>query len=71
MTLTGIVAFLSVLQSAVLSGLPLGRAFAVLVAVGVVVLVGRLVLRVAWRVVTVGAVVVGALLLLSMLGAGI
>jgi type IV secretory pathway VirB2 component (pilin) len=49
----------------VLSG-PLGQLFAVIVVVGVVVLVGRIVLRIAWRLVTIAAVVVGLLLLATM-----
>ena len=49
----------------VLAG-PLGRLFAVILVVGVVVLVGRIVLRIAWRLVTIAAVVVGLLLLLML-----
>lgn len=45
---------------------PLGRLFAVILVVGVVVLVGRVVLRIAWRLVTVAAVVVGLLLVVMM-----
>jgi type IV secretory pathway VirB2 component (pilin) len=48
-----------------LSG-PLGRLLAVIVVIGVVVLVGRIVLRVAWRLVTIAAVIVGLLLLATM-----
>jgi len=47
---------------------PLGQALAVIVAVAIVVLVGRIALKVAWRLVTIAAVVVGALLLLSFFG---
>ncbi|WP_129113034.1 hypothetical protein [Halegenticoccus tardaugens] len=71
MTLTGTAAFLSTLQSGMTPGTPLGQLFAVLVAVGAVVLVGRLVLRVAWRLVTVAALVVGVLLLVSMVAPGL
>lgn len=48
-----------------LSG-PLGRALMVVVAIGVVVLVGRVVLQIAWRLVTIAAVVIGILLLVMM-----
>jgi hypothetical protein len=50
---------------------PLGQLLVVIVGIGVVVLVGRLVLRVAWRLVTIAAVVVGALLLVSMFVPGL
>jgi len=51
-----------------IAGVPdlLLQALAVVVVVGVVVLVGRVVLRIAWRLVTVAAVVI-ALLLAAML----
>jgi hypothetical protein len=45
---------------------PLGRLFAVILVIGVVVLVGRVVLRIAWRLVTIAALVVGLLLLLML-----
>lgn len=38
---------------------PLGKLFAALIAVAAVILVLRLALRVAWRLVTVAAVIVG------------
>ncbi len=46
------------------AGLPdlLFQALAVVVVVGVVVLVGRVVLKIAWRLVTVAAVVIALLL---------
>ncbi|MFD1598924.1 hypothetical protein [Halobellus rarus] len=47
---------------------PLGQALAVIVAIAVIVVVGRIVLKIAWRLVTIAAVVVGALLLLSFFG---
>jgi hypothetical protein len=47
---------------------PLGQALAVIVAIAVVILVGRIALKVAWRLVTIAAVVVGALLVLSFFG---
>ncbi|AOP12838.1 MULTISPECIES: hypothetical protein [Haloferax] len=50
-----------------LSG-PLGQMLVVLAAVAVVILVGRLFLKIAWRLVTIAAIVVGALLLLSFFG---
>jgi hypothetical protein len=46
----------------------LGQVLLVVLAIGVVVLVGRIVLKVAWRLVTIAAVVIGALLLLSFFG---
>jgi hypothetical protein len=45
---------------------PLGQLLLAIVAVGVVVLVGRVVLKVAWRLVTIAAVVVGLLLLATL-----
>ena len=42
---------------------PLGQALAVIVAIAVIVIVGRIVLKIAWRLVTIGA-----LLLLSFFG---
>ena len=53
-----------------LSG-PLGQILFVLVAIAVVILVGRLVLKVAWRLVTIAAVIVAVLLLLSFFGINI
>jgi len=53
------------LQFGVLSS-PLGRLLSVIVVVAVVILVGRVLLSVAWRLVTVAAVVVGLLVLASM-----
>jgi hypothetical protein len=44
---------------------PLGQLLVILVAIGVVVFVGRLLLNVAWRLVTIAAVIVGVLFLLS------
>jgi len=44
-----------------LLGSPLGTLLLALVAVGAVILVGRFVLRVAWKLVVVAAVVVAAL----------
>lgn len=47
---------------------PLGQLLAALVVAAVVLLFGRLFLRIAWRVVTIGIVLVAAALTLSMLG---
>jgi hypothetical protein len=47
---------------------PLGQLLLVLVAIGVVIIVGRVVLKFAWRLVTIAALVVGVLLLLSFFG---
>ena len=59
------------LQASGLLDGPLGQLLLVVVAVGVVVLVGRIVLRIAWRLVTIAAVILGALLLLSMVAPGL
>jgi hypothetical protein len=48
-----------------LSG-PLGQILLVIVAIGLVVVVGRIVLKIAWRLVTIAALVVGLLLLASL-----
>jgi hypothetical protein len=48
-----------------LSG-PLGQLLLVIVAIGLVVVVGRIVLKIAWRLVTIAALVVGLLLLASL-----
>ncbi|SEA12709.1 hypothetical protein SAMN04488065_1979 [Haloplanus vescus] len=55
-----------VLQLGGLLGGPFGQLLVAIVAIGVVVLVGRVVLKVAWRLVTIAALVVGVLLLASM-----
>jgi hypothetical protein len=47
-------------------GGPFGRLLLAIVAIGVVIVVGRVVLKIAWRLVTIAAVVVGLLLLASM-----
>jgi hypothetical protein len=44
----------------------LGRLLVALVVVGLVVLVGRFALSIAWKLVTIAAIVVGALLLITM-----
>ncbi|SEO28246.1 hypothetical protein SAMN04487948_101510 [Halogranum amylolyticum] len=50
---------------------PLGQLFVVLLGVGAVILVGRLLLHVAWRLVTIAALVVGVLLVVSMFAPGL
>lgn len=45
---------------------PLGRILAALLVIGIVILIGRIVLRVAWRLVTVAAVIVAVLFLASL-----
>jgi hypothetical protein len=54
------------LQFGLGSGNVLVQLLALVVAIGLVVLVGRLVLRVAWRLVTIAAVIIGVLVLASM-----
>ena len=44
-------------------GSPLVSLLAVVIAIGLVVLVGRIVLKVAWRLVTIAAVVIGLVVL--------
>lgn len=55
------------LQGPLPSGM-LGQAIIAVVAIGLIVLVGRFVLSIAWKLVLIAAVVVGALWLLSVLG---
>lgn len=50
---------------------PLGQAFVVVIALAVAVVVGRIVLHIAWRLITIAAFVVVVLLLLSFFGIGI
>ena len=49
---------------------PLG-ALALLVLLAVIVLVGRFVLKVAWRLVVIGIIIIGTLYVLSLLGFGL
>ena len=56
----------TLLQFGLSSGNPLVQLLVLIAAIGVVVLVGRIVLKVAWRLVTIAAVVIGLLLLASM-----
>jgi len=54
------------LQLGSMLGGPLGQLLLAILAVGVVVLVGRVVLQVAWRLVTIAALVIGLVLLASL-----
>jgi hypothetical protein len=54
------------LQFGLSSGSPLVQLLAVVIAVGVVVLVGRVVLSIAWRLVTIAAVIIALVLLASL-----
>jgi hypothetical protein len=47
-------------------GGPLGQLLLAIIAISVVVVVGRIVLKIAWRLVTIAAVVVGLLLVASL-----
>jgi hypothetical protein len=47
-------------------GGPLGQLLLTIVAVGIVVLIGRVVLKIAWRLVTIAAIVVALVLLVSL-----
>lgn len=60
-----------VLQAGGVLETPLGQLLAVIVGVGIVVLVGRVLLSIAWRLVTIAAVVVGILLLVTMFVPGL
>jgi hypothetical protein len=59
------------LQAGGLLETPLGQLLAVIVGVGIVILVGRVLLSIAWRLVTIAAVVVGILLLVTMFVPGL
>ncbi|TQQ83579.1 hypothetical protein EGH24_01940 [Halonotius terrestris] len=50
------------------AGLSLPQLLIALIGMLVVLIVGRIVLKIAWRLVTIGVVVVGALLLLVQFG---
>lgn len=56
------------LTSGGIAGLSLPQLLIALVGMLVVLIVGRIVLKIAWRLVTIGVVVVGALLLLVQFG---
>ncbi|WP_144903114.1 hypothetical protein [Halobellus captivus] len=66
--LTSAVTAFAPMQLGGLLSQPLGQALAVIVAIGLVIIIGRIALKIAWRLVTIAAVVVGALLLLSFFG---
>lgn len=57
----------AILQAGLL-GTQYGQLLLVIVAIAIVILIGRLVLRIAWRLVTIAAVIVGIALLLSLFG---
>lgn len=57
----------SLLQAG-LAGDPMGRLLIALVVVAIVIVVGKFVLALAWRLVTIGVVVVGIIYLLSTMG---
>ncbi|WP_224334342.1 hypothetical protein [Haloprofundus halobius] len=58
------------LQTA-LGEMPYGSLFVGLLALGAVVLVGRLLLHLAWRLVTIALVVVAVLMVVSMVAPGL
>lgn len=58
-------AALAVLQLGGLLNSPIGMALGAVVVIGVVILVGRIVLKIAWRLVTIAAVILGALWLVT------
>lgn len=57
----------AILQSGLLAT-PLGQLLLALVGVAIVIVVLRFVLSIAWRLVTIAAVVVGIVLILSIMG---
>lgn len=61
-------AFFAALAQAGLVGSQLGQLLVGLVLILLVILVGRVVLRIAWRIVTIGVVLVGALVVLTAVG---
>lgn len=69
-TILGILAILQAVPflQAGLFATPIGQLLVVLVGIAVVILIGRLVLRIAWRLVTIAAVIVAIALVLSMIG---
>ncbi|MGM0592014.1 MAG: hypothetical protein ACQETI_10385 [Halobacteriota archaeon] len=50
---------------------PLGQLLLLIIAVGIVVLVGRIALKIAWRLVTIAALVVAVVLVLSLFVPGL
>ena len=59
---------LNTLAQSGVAGLGLAELLVVFVGMLVVLIVGRIVLKIAWRLMTIGVVVVGALLLLAQFG---
>ena len=59
---------LGALSQTGLLGTQLGQLLVALIAMLVVLVVGRVVLKIAWRLVTIGVVLVGAALLLTQFG---
>ena len=59
---------LGALAGSGLLGTQLGQLLVALVAMLVVLVIGRVVLKIAWRLVTIGVVVVGAALVLTQFG---
>lgn len=55
---------LAVLQLPIPEG-PLGQALFVLIAIAIVILVGRVVLSIAWKLVLIASVIIGALWIVS------
>lgn len=55
----------ALLQFGALTGSPLGKLLVALVIIAVVILVGRVVLSIAWKLVLIAAIVVGGLWLLT------
>lgn len=65
MTPTAAVALPTVLQAGGLLGSPLGKLLLALLAVAVVIFLGRIVLDIAWKLVLAAAVIVGVIWLLT------
>lgn len=60
-------AMLGPIQAGILAS-PTGQLLAALVAAAIVLILGKFVLKLAWRLVTIGIVVVAAIYLLTVLG---
>ena len=63
-TLTPLLAS-ALLQGPPLPAGPLGQALIAIIAIGIVILVGRIVLSIAWRLVLIASVIIGLLWLVS------
>lgn len=46
-------------------GSPVGRLLVAIVAIGIIIIVGKIVLNIAWRILTIAAVIVGLWYVLS------